>query len=493
MINNIKLCITRGNKKIYETTELSKENLNESDDSIYEVQFTRRSRLVDNITLIDNKNNQCENLYFSDKKNIKLEDLFKFIIFEEKIKILNNSMYIYNEELGCFEYIEESKELIEINKFISDEIRAKLSPKFLADIAKKLKSEPTIQISDDDINVDKNFINCLNGVIDVETGEIIKHDKKYLFTYCIRARYINNEEDIKVDNFNEFINTSLENNQEKKKLLLEMMGYLISNYSDIKRAIVFLGKPHSGKSLLTKIISKLMGEKYISNIPLHKLGDRFSIAEFSNHRLNINAEMSSSKLCNLDIFKAITGGDYITGEYKGQSPFSFRCRIKLLFAGNYMPDLKDLEVGDAFTDRLAILLFNVTTPEDKRNYNLENLLIQEIDSIFTLAVRELRNLVNRNFEFTKVEDSQEFIKFYKNEQNHLQEFIEEKCILGEDYKVHTINIYSEYTKFCEENCLQAYNTKIFSEFLKGVPGIEHSRFRIGDDNRRGYKGIKIKN
>lgn len=491
MINNIKAYITRGNKKIYETIELSKENLNEIDDYGYEVQFTRRSRLVDNITLIDDKNNQCENLYFSDKKNIKLEDLFKFIIFQEKIKILNNSMYIYNEELGCFEYIEENKELIEINKFISDEIRAKLSPKFLVDIVKKLKSEPTIQISNDDINVDKNFINCLNGVINVETGEITKHDKKYLFTYCMGARHINNEEDIKADNFNEFINTSLENNQKKKKLLLEMIGYLVSNY-DIKRAIVLLGKAHSGKSLLTKIISKLVGEKYISNIPLHKLGDRFSIAEFSNHRLNINAEMSSSKLCNLDIFKAITGGDYLTGEYKGKSPFSFRSRIKLLFAGNYMPDLKDLEVGDAFTDRLEILLFNVTIPEEKRNYNLENLLIQEIDSIFTLAVRELRNLVNRNFEFTKVEDSQEFIKFYKNEQNHLQEFVEERCILGEDYKVHSRNIYDEYIKFCEDNCLQPYNTKKFTAFLKGVPGLEYSRFRIGDDNRRGYLGIKIK-
>lgn len=157
-----------------------------------------------------------------------------------------------------------------------------------------------------------------------------------------------------------------------------------------------------------------------------------------------------------------------------------------------MPELKDLEVGDAFTDRLQFLLFNVTTPEEKRNYNLENLLMQEIDSIFTLAVYELKKLVEKNFEFQKVTDSQEFINFYKNENNHINEFIKERCTLGEDYKVHSKDIYNEYTNFCDENCIEPYSSKKFLSFLGNVPDLESTRFRMNGKNNRGYKGITIK-
>lgn len=490
MNEKIEIFLVRGDKKIHKSEVL----INENDEykNEFAVKLVRGARSNENNIFIEAENAQYQNFYFTDKKNIKLEDLFKFIVYQGKVKILNNSMYMYNEELGYFEYIEEMRELIEINKFISEDIRAKIAPRLLYDIVKKLKSEPTIQMSNDDINRDKNFINCKNGVINLDTVELMKHDKRYLFTYCIKANFISNKDEIKAPNFEEFIETSLEKNKEKRKLLFEIVGYLASNYNEAKTAFVFLGKPHSGKSLLSKIITKLIGEKEVSNIPLHKLGNRFNIAELSNHRININAELNSGKLGDIDIFKAIVGGDYLTGEYKGQSPFSFKCRIKLLFCGNFMPELKDLEVGDAFTDRLQFLLFNVTTPEEKRNYNLENLLMQEIDSIFTLAVYELKKLVEKNFEFQKVTDSQEFINFYKNENNHVNEFIKERCILGKDYRVHSKDIYNEYTNFCDENCIEPYSSKKFLSFLSNVPDLESTRFRMNGKNNRGYKGITIK-
>ncbi|MDN4762905.1 phage/plasmid primase, P4 family [Clostridioides difficile] len=491
MTKSYKIEVTRGDDKILKK-DIAINKKKEVEEKKLKVNLIRRVDTNEKNILIENENIQYNNLYFTDKKNVKLEDLFKFIIFKEKIRILNNSMYIYNEDLGYFEYIEENKELIEINKFISGEIRAKISPRLLLDIVKKLKSEPTIQISNDDINRDKNYINCRNGIIKLDTLELMKHDKKYLFTYCIKANFILNKDEIKAPNFEEFIDTSLEKDREKRKLLLEIIGYLCSNYNEAKRSVIFLGKPHSGKSLLSKLIARLIGEKEVSNIPLHKLGDRFSIAEFSNHRININAEISSCKLNNIDVFKSIVGGDYLTGEYKGQSPFSFKCRIKLLFCGNFMPIVKDLEVGDAFTDRLVFLLFNVSIPEEKRNYNLENLLMEEIDSIFTLSVYELKELVKKNFEFQKVSDSQQFIKFYKNENNHIDEFIKEKCTLGKDCKVHSKDIYSEYISFCDENCIEAYKQNKFLAFLGNVPNIEKGRFRIAGKNSRGFIGISIK-
>lgn len=440
----------------------------------------------------DEKKEVVQEQFYTENKKISLQQIYEFIITQNKIRIINGSIYIYNSKFGYFEHIEMNNEGREINKFIHDSIRSKIRPNIITDIIKKLKDEPNIQVENDEVNSDKKLINCQNGVIDLESGELLNHKKEYLFTYCIRANFILDKNKIDTYNFEKFVETSLENNKRKRKLLLEIIGYLISNYNEAKKAFIFLGKPHSGKSLLSKLIAKLIGEKEVSNISLHKLGDRFSIAEFSNHKININAEINASKLNNLDVFKSIVGGDYITGEYKGQSPFSFKCRIKLLFCGNYMPELRDMEVGDAFVDRLTILLFNTTTPEEKRNYNLEELLISEIDSIFTLAIYELKKLVKRNFEFQKVDDSQAFIKLYRNEQNHINEFINERCILGEEYKIYSKDIYTEYINFCDDNCIETYSSKKFLSFLSNVPYIENTRFRMNGKNNRGYKGITIK-
>ena len=469
---------------IKENNELGKEIEN-----IFNVTLCRKNFKE----VYDEKMELTKQQFYTDNKNISLQQVYKFIIDQDKIRIINGSMYIYNDKFGCFEYVEVKNEGKEINKFIHELIRVKIRPKLTADIIKKLKDEPNIHIDSDEINSIKTLINCKNGVVDLESGKLLSHKKEYLFTYCIKANFILNEDEIDAPNFEKFIETSLEGDKEKRKLLLETMGYLSSNYNEAKTAFIFLGKPHSGKSLLSKLIAKLIGEKEVSNIPLHKLGDRFSIAEFSNHRININAEISSCKLNNIDVFKAIVGGDYLTGEYKGQSPFSFKCRIKLLFCGNFMPELKDLEVGDAFTDRLQFLLFNVTTPEEKRNYNLENLLMEEIDSIFTLSIYELKELIKKNFEFQKVSDSQEFVNFYKNENNHIDEFIKERCILGKDYKIHSKDIYSEYINFCDENCIEVYKQNKFLAFLGNVPSIEKGRFRIEGKNCRGFNGISIKN
>lgn len=493
MSKNLKISISKGEDIRFKSDIIINNSIKvEKAENKFNVKVIKNATITEKNLLIESENIQNDNLFFTDKKNIKLEDLFNFIICKEKIRILNNSIYIYNENLGYFEYIEESKELIEINKFISSEIRAKIQPRFLSDIVKKLKSEPTIQIRNEDINKDKNLINCQNGVIKLDNGELMKHEKRYLFTYCIKANFLSNKDEISAPNFEVFLETSLENDKDKRKLLLEIIGYLVSNYNEAKRSFIFLGKAHSGKSLLSKLIARLIGEKEVSNIPLHKLGDRFNIAELSNHRININAELSSCKLNNIDVFKSIVGGDYLTGEYKGQSPFSFKCRTKLLFCGNFMPELKDLEVGDAFTDRLVFLLFNVSIPERERNYNLENFLIEEIDSIFTLAVHELKKLVEKNFDFQKVEDSQAFIKFYKNENNHIDEFIKERCVLGDGYRIHSKDIYNEYINFCDENCIETYSSKKFLSFLGNVPDIENTRFRVNGKNNRGYKGITIK-
>ena len=65
-------------------------------------------------------------------------------------------------------------------------------------------------------------------------------------------------------------------------------------------------------------------------------------------KLNISGELNEGELKGLNTIKALTGNDDIIGERKGRDPFVFKNKAKLVFAGNQMPLLKNLDSTSAF-------------------------------------------------------------------------------------------------------------------------------------------------
>lgn len=404
-------------------------------------------------------------------------------------------------ELDYFKKLRSGREALQLITLMENkERRNRISSKAIEEVVKRLKNIPEINIEYENININKDLINCKNGVVNIKTGELFYHNPEYVFTYCINADYKANsaigicDENIEYGQETlKFFKTSLVEDKYKQRLLMEIIGYLISDFNNAKKAFIFLGKPHSGKSLLTKIISNLIGCENISNIPFHKLGERFSIAEFSTHKININAELDSAPIRKISSFKAIVGNDYIKGEFKGKPLFSFKSKCKLLFCGNYMPEIKDLESTQAFTDRLIFLMFNKSTPKEEIDYELEEKLMGEIDILFTKSIFALRNLISNNFKFTMPKDSKKFLEEYENRQNHISEFINECCYFDENAKIHTKDLHNVYLKFCEGNCITEYNLTKFNEYISNLDGVEKARFRFNGNNLRGFKGISIKN
>ncbi|MDB8789191.1 phage/plasmid primase, P4 family [Romboutsia sp. 1001216sp1] len=451
------------------------------------------------VVLKNNEVNQYKNIesevFEKDIKNknkgLSLEYLYRYFINIDYFRIINGNLYIYDLKYVYLRYIPKHQEEVEINKLIEKEYRIYTHPTTIYNLIKKLKADPELQISYEELNRYKDLINCKNGVVDVRTGNLLPHSREYKFNYVINANYnINSQSNLYY--FKDFVNTSLEGDNTKINLLLEILGYLVSGYTNAKKAFVFLGKPHSGKSMISRLIGYLVGENNVSNIPIHKLGERFLIAEYSTNKLNIGAEIGSTNMKNIETFKAIVGNDYLQAEYKGRDSFSFKSEIKLLFCGNQMPNISDSEVSDAFTDRLIFLIFDKTIPKEQIDYNLEERLKSEIDGIFTASIFALRELIRRNFKFTQPYDSNQFAEYYKNKQNHIQEFVLDRCVVGINQRIHTKDLYDEYIRFCLGNCIQPYSEVKFGDYIEANNGIKRARFRLNGNNLRGFLGIGLK-
>lgn len=118
-------------------------------------------------------------------------------------------------------------------------------------------------------------------MFNMETGELLPHDAAYRFTYQVRVDYIEDKSRISYPAFEAFCQSSLEDDPEKRQLLLEFIGYICMDSNNGKCALFPKGQPNSGKSVMGDFIARLLDRELVSNIPLHQLGGRFFRAELA--------------------------------------------------------------------------------------------------------------------------------------------------------------------------------------------------------------------
>lgn len=375
---------------------------------------------------------------------------------------------------------------------IPDKTKRSLLSRHFREIAGRLSWEYAIRCTLDDFNNHINLVNLQNGVLNLETSELLDHDPSYRFTYQIHASYLDDTSEISCPTFEQFCKTSLDGDPDKRQLLLEFIGYICTDTNAGKCAMFLKGQPNSGKSVIAAFISRLFDAEVVSNIPLHQLGDRFFRAELFGKKLNAAGEIAGRTLKDISIFKCITGNDRITGEFKGRDPFYFTPRCKLLFSGNTLPYTTETDSTSAFVNRLRVLLFNHSVPPQEQDRQLLDKLWEERDAIVTQALQAARDLMERNFSFTLPEDSKQFLDSYAMSGNLIQVFLAECCELRPDAKVFNVALYAAFSDFCAKNGVDRIPRAAFYEQLSGVPHVFARRIRMNGENRQGHVGIRLK-
>ena len=86
-----------------------------------------------------------------------------------------------------------------------------------------MKGESSILITSDDLDKHKNLLNCLNGVVDLQTGKLYPLDPKYLITQQCRAFFDPNAKSPLVDNFFK----AIQPDEMTRAGLLRWLGYCL--------------------------------------------------------------------------------------------------------------------------------------------------------------------------------------------------------------------------------------------------------------------------
>ena len=421
--------------------------------------------------------------------------------FEIFSNISQGMVYIYRDDQGYYDPMDQAKFRVFLSKiFIKQAIEPYLSPTVQSATFERLVSSAIHQIDTNLFDRQERFIAVKNGVIDLVTGRLEPHSPKYGFTkvlpITVKQKHLNPTSANGPKKFLKALKQSFPNKDDRRRFL-ECCGYYISNCYTRKVAFIFLGKPHSGKSALLRLLSKMVGEENVSHLPLRRLGDRFAIAQLAGKKLNICGETGSATIRNLDIFKSLLGNDDIEAEFKGRDMFSFSGRCKCLFAANKMPLIDDRIADDAIFDRFEFVEFAHAIPPKKRIPDFESTLMEDEDSqILGLMISALRSWYRNGREFTESKAStaqkKQFVQQNKGT-DFVKKFLRDRCKFSSESHVSNSDLYVAYRAYCEKNCFSALPPRTFIKRVLQDPRMAKHRFHHSENSQYyGIKGLHLK-
>lgn len=411
--------------------------------------------------------------------------LAKAILEEIPTYVKGNMIFMYNPEKGIYEYKDtREQQKIYLDRVILDED---------IDSSKAKKFAETISILADNYKelcfYENRYINCLNGIIDIETNKLLEYTPDIKVDTQFNANYICGDswkEAYEQSKFKDF----LENILDKDTILTlqEAWGVMLApNSSKIQQCFIYLGEGSNGKSSLFDIQESLVGDKdrNICGISLGSFQDEFILSMAEGRRVNIvRDDKFDNKKKIGGVFKSVVCGEEVTVNKKGKNHVRLKFNIAWYYGLNRLAITDDKSHG--FFRRPIIIPFKVRfgkTQEEVDRGDADKLAIpgitddiikNELDICFNWALEGLMRLKSNGWIITQSEASLKEMEEYKEESDTAYAFYKEKLIKRKGNKINAKQLYDSYKDWCLSESLSPMNP---TQFGRQMASFGHKKYK----------------
>jgi len=330
------------------------------------------------------------------------------------------------------------------------------------------------------------LINFINYMYDPLGDNVLAHNEEYYSTIRIPYNY---NKAASCDLWLKTLNEIMEGDLQKIELLQEFFGYCLVADNDQKKGLLLLGDTDTGKSTILFILTDLLGEENVSNVPLQYLPNPQYTPLMINKMVNIDADVNKNAGDYEREFKVITSGEAVTCNQKHIPTFKFIPKCKIVLAANIFPKITDH--SSAFYQRLMIIPCNRRFTEAEKNRNLHKLLKEELPGIFNWACQGLWRFKERG-RFNQYDFAIEAVQELEDENNPSNNFFNEHIEIDMASYIEKGELYTQYKNWCERTKNYALSQNRFSTAVnKKYHTLTPKDCRLPDGGKRIWKNIKF--
>lgn len=382
----------------------------------------------------------------------EIVDRYKLSYLEDGIRN-NNPIFAYNYKRGI--YVQLTDELF--GKILIDMIPSVMysntvKNNTLSAVRSLIKRVVVM-------NNNENIINFKNGVLKLDTMELVPHSPDFMTTVQIDCDWNPNAEPVNgsFDTFMEdFCNKDIQPGmyEETREMLMEFFGLAISNVRGyrIKKGLFIVGAGNTGKTQLKSLCERIVGFEYVINLDLQALESRWGTGNCFNKRIVGSNDQSFTGIKELTKFKQITGGDALFAEHKGKDGFTFVFNGVVWMCGNAMPAFSG-DKGRHLYERLMIYEpLKVIPPEQRDKYLIDKMLAEK-EYVIKQAVEALKRLIDNDFVLRETDVMIEKRLEHERDNDTVMSFMDECCCAPDkdNPMVSTRSFYDMYKAWCMDN------------------------------------------
>jgi putative DNA primase/helicase len=237
--------------------------------------------------------------------------------------------------------------------------------------------ESHLAISVNDFVSDPECLPCLNGVVDLRTGELMPPGTGGLHRHHSPVNYETGYTDPVLEQFLEDATKGVPGMAEALQI---RAGYYATGYTREEGLDFFVGPGGGGKSTLSEAIRAALGgfgvamdaESFMKQ-DLSSKGHTDDLMQMEGRRFAVVQEPDQRRQMRIGLLKKLSGSDMMSGRRIYQGEREFRNTAKLVFVFNKSPELPVDDSG--MQRRLWVWPFNNGRDGDERDHSIKTHLV----------------------------------------------------------------------------------------------------------------------
>lgn len=354
------------------------------------------------------------------------------------------------------------------------------------------ETEPGIPVAQEDLDADPWALNCLNGTLDLRTGELRPHRREDLLTHLCPVAY---DPDAHSDLWQTFLERVTGGDKGLQAFLEQVAGYALTGSTREEKLLFVYGPARSGKSTFLGALQATLGEDYSHTCDFEAFlkrkptgGPKDDLANLAGKRLVVSVETDEGARLAEGLVKQLTGGDRIRARRLYSNSVEFLPQFKLFLAANDRPKARDDD--DALWERILEVPFPFGIPKADRDPAVKEKLCDPAQSgaaILAWAVRGCLSWQREGLQVPAVVEAS--TAAYRDSMNPLSDFIAECCLVEPDAWCASADLLETYRQWAQEQGLRHTLTgKQVGEKLRAM-GCQDTR--QGQPQKRGWRGIGL--